>query len=114
MADLKIFSVDDFSWYVAHDLMEFLNWYHENVLGINKPEDLSELHMLEPEGGYMWSNANITQGDIEALGEHDKYSRGGEGDLMRRDGEIWKRQTFADVLGDEDTKEPYEITSTEW
>lgn len=33
---------------------------------------------------------------------------------MRKEGDIYKLQTFADVLGDEDIKEPYEIASTEW
>ena len=42
-------------------------------------------------------------------------SGGGIGDLKKMpDGEIFKMQTFADVLGDEDIKEPYEIASTEY
>lgn len=34
MADLKIFSLDEYSWYVAHNLMEFLNWYDKNINSI--------------------------------------------------------------------------------
>ena len=56
----------------------------------------------------------ITQEDIEALGELDELCRGGIGDLKRVRGEIFKYVTFADVLGDEDFDEPFEIASTEW
>jgi len=114
MADLKVFKVDDYSWYVAHNLMEFLNWYHENIDSIETKEDLTELEIIEPKDGTMWNSTNITQEDIEALGEYEEVCRGGIGDLMRRDGEIYKMQTFADVLGGQDIKEPYEIASTEW
>lgn len=116
MANLKIFRLDEYSWYVAHDLMEFLNWYHKNVNNIESLDDLSELEIIEPEKGCMWSNENITPEDIEELEIYDESCNGGLGDLMRRecDGEIFKMQTFADALGDEDIKEPYEIASTEW
>lgn len=115
MADLKIFRLDDYSWYVAHNLMEFLNWYHKNVIDIETVDDLSELEIIEPENGDMWSDTNITPEDIERLGDCDEYGTGKElGDLLRRYGEIYKKQTFADVLGGEDIKEPYEIASTEW
>lgn len=114
MEDVKIFRVDDYSWYVAHDLMEFLNWYHKNINNIDEPDDIGELQMFEPKDGYMWSNVNITPEDIAELGECDGRCKGGVGDLMRNGGEIWKMQTFADVLGDEDVKEPYKIASTEW
>lgn len=114
MADLKIFRLDEYSWYVAHNLMEFLNWYDKNINSIETPDDLTELEIIEPEDGQMWSNTNITQEDIKELGDYEECCRGGVGDLIRRDGEIYKMQTFADVLGDEDIKEPYEIASTEW
>lgn len=114
MADLKIFRLDDCSWYVAHNLMEFLNWYHKNVADIEVADDLSELEILEPEDGCMWYETDI-QEDIETLGDNDSHGLGNKaGDLMRRGGNIFKMQTFADVLGDEDIKEPYEIASTEW
>lgn len=114
MANLKIFQLDEYSWYVAHDLMEFLNWYHKNIDSIESEDDLQELKVIEPEDETMWSNMEITPEDIEKLGDSDEVIGGGIGDLMRRGGEIFKRQTFADVLGDEDIKEPYEIASTEW
>ena len=115
MANLKIFKVDDYSWYVAHNLMEFLNWYHKNVHSIETEEDLQQLEITEPEDGHMWSDTNITPEDIKELGDYDECCRGGVGDLKRMsDGEIYKMQSFADVLGDEDIKEPYEIASTEW
>lgn len=114
MADLKVFRLDEYSWYVAHNLMEFLNWYDKNINSIETPDDLTELEIIEPEDGQMWSNTNITQEDIKELGDYEECCRGGVGDLIRRDGEIYKMQTFADVLGDEDIKEPYEIASTEW
>lgn len=114
MTDLKIFRLDEYSWYVAHNLMEFLNWYDKNINSIETPDDLTELEIIEPEDGHMWSNTNITQEDVEELGNYEECCRGGVGDLIRRDGEIYKMQTFADVLGDEDIKEPYEIASTEW
>lgn len=114
MANLKIFQIDEYSWYVAHDLMEFLNWYHKNINSIDEPDELCELKMIEPEDGCMWRDSNITPEDIETLGDDDEHCRGGVGDLKRVHGEIYKMQTFADVLGDEDIKEPYEIASTEW
>lgn len=114
MANLKIFRMDEYSWYVAHDLMEFLNWYHKNVNDIEDVDDLSELEIIDPEDGCMWCNSNITPDDIEELGDYDERCGGGVGDLKRVHGEIYKMQTFADVLGDEDIKEPYEIASTEW
>jgi len=114
MADLKIFRIDDYSWYVAHNLMEFLNWYHKRFSNIDEPEQLEMLEMFNPEDGAMWSNSNITTDDIVALGEYEEVCRGGIGDLRRIGGEIFKMQTFADVLGDEDINEPYEIASTEW
>lgn len=114
MADLKIFRLDYYSWYVAHNLMEFLDWYHKNINNIETEDDLSELKIIEPEDGCMWSDQNITSEDVTALGDYDEHCKGGAGDLMRRHGEIYKMQTFAEVLGDEDIKEPYEIASTEW
>ena len=114
MANIKIFKMDDCSWYAAHNLMEFLNWYNKHIDSIETPDDLSELEIIEPEDGTMWSNENITQEDVETLGDADEICRGGIGDLKRHDGDIFKMQTFADVLGDEDIKEPYEIASTEW
>lgn len=114
MANLKIYRVDEYSWYVAHNLMEFLNWYNKNIDNITEPDDLQELEVIEPENGTMWSDTNITPKDIETLGEYNEICKGGIGDLKRHDGEIYKLQTFADVLGDEDIKEPYEIASTEW
>jgi len=114
MADLKIFKVDDYSWYVAHNLMEFLNWYHENIDSIETEEDLDYLEIINPEDGGMWSDENITQEDIDALGDLEELGANGIGALLRRGGEIYKYQTYAAVLGDEDIKEPYEISSTEW
>ena len=112
---IRIFQLDEYSWYAAHSIMEFLNWYHENVDSIEIPEDIAGITMIEPEDGSMWSNINITQEDIDKLGDYDEHCGGGIGDLKRMsDGEIYKMQTFADVLGDEDIKEPYEIASTEW
>jgi hypothetical protein len=114
MENIKIFKMDDYSWYAAHNLMEFLNWYNKHIDSIETQDDLSELEIIEPEDGTMWSNENITQEDVETLGDADEICRGGIGDLKRHDGDIFKMQTFADVLGDEDIKEPYEIASTEW
>lgn len=111
---IYIFRLDEYSWYAAHSIMEFLNWYHENIDSIETPEDIAEITMFEPEDRTTWSNKNITPEDIEALGEYEEKCRGGIGDLKRISGEIFKMQTFADVLGDEDIREPYEIASTEW
>lgn len=114
MTKLKIFRVDDCSWYVAHNLMEFLNWYHKNIDTIENPDDLMELKEINPEEGTMWSDRNITPDDIDSLGDSDEIGRDELGSLQRRYGEIFKKQTFAEVLGDEDINEPYEIASTEW
>lgn len=114
MADLKIFRIDDCSWFVAHNLMEFLNWYDKNIDSIETPEDLDCLEIINPEDGGMWNDANISEEDIKALGDADQLGTNEIGSLLRRGGEIYKYQTFAAVLGDEDIKEPYEIATTEW
>lgn len=78
MENIKIFKMDDYSWYAAHNLMEFLNWYNKHIDSIETPDDLSELEIIEPEDGTMWSNENITQEDVETLGDADEICRGGE------------------------------------
>lgn len=113
VAKLQIFRMDEYSWYVAHNLMEFLNWYHKNIDNIESEDDLSCLEVIEPEDGCMWCDTCVTQADIDELGEYDILCRGEVGDLKRVHGKIFKRVTFADVLGDGDIKEPYEIASTE-
>ena len=75
---------DDYSWYVAHNLMEFLNWYHKNVNSIETEEDLQQLEITEPEDGHMWSNTDITPEDIKELGDYDECCRGGVGDNIFR------------------------------
>lgn len=40
MANIKIFKMDDCSWYAAHNLMEFLNWYNKHIDSIEFPDDL--------------------------------------------------------------------------
>lgn len=114
MADLKIFRLDECSWYVAHDLMEFLNWYHKNIEPLEDPERLKILEMFNPEDGLVWSAQSITPEDILAIEGCVEVDNGGVGDLKRRGGEIFKRQTFADILGDMDIEEPHEIASTEF
>ena len=59
MANIKIFKMDDCSWYAAHNLMEFLNWYNKHIDSIEVPDDLQELEIIEPEDGTMWSNENM-------------------------------------------------------
>ena len=49
MANIKIFKMDDCSWYAAHNLMEFLNWYNKHIDSIEVPNDLSE---FKEAGGY--------------------------------------------------------------
>ncbi len=111
---IKIYRIDDISWYAAHNMMEFLNWYHKNIDSLTDPDEIKELEVIESEDGMMWYSENITQEDITELGDSDELCKGGLGDLKRRCGEIYKMQTFADVLGDEDIMEPYEIANTEW
>lgn len=118
MGDIKIFKLDDYAHYAAHSLMVFLNWYHRNVASIISPDDLDELEIINPEDGMMWSNLNITPEDIERIGDADEYGTGkNAGDLLRRDDKILKLQTYADVLnvlGEDDIKEPFEISTSEW
>lgn len=114
MNNLKIFRMDDYSWFVAHDLIEFLNWYHKNVENIETEEDLSELKVINPEDDWMWNDLDITPEDFKRLGDLDSCRGETEGDLMRFQGRVYKLQTFAEVLGDKDIKEPYEIASADW
>lgn len=115
MADLKIYKMDEYSWYVAHNLMEFLTWYDKNIDSIETPYDLSELEEADINTEGMWTNEGVTPEDIEELGESDKLGVARKmGSLRRVNGEIYKFQSFAQVLGGEDIKEPYEIATTEW
>ena len=118
MSDLHIYRINPYSRYVAHNLMEFLNWYHKYVDSIETVDDIEHLEIIEPNDGYMWSDQNITPEDINNLGDKDEYHNGlysvSLGDLQRKDGRIYKYQTFADVLGDKDPAVPYELASFEY
>lgn len=48
MANIKIFKMDDCSWYAAHNLMEFLNWYNKHIDSMVKKgtELLAEMKAL--------------------------------------------------------------------
>lgn len=110
----KIFRIDDKSWYVAHSLMEFLNWYHQNIKSIESSEDLQELEILETSDVKVWSVKNVTKEDMEKIGNSDSYFDNGIPLLQRENGEIFKLQTCKEFLGEEDITEPYKIASTEW
>lgn len=109
---MKLFKVDECSVYVANNLMEFLNWYHKNINTLEDVEELSELEEVSLDD-VMWYTGNITDEDILRLGDYDEVCSGGAGDLQRRYGEIYKLQTYREVLGDEEITEPYEVSNTE-
>lgn len=110
---MKLFRIDDCSVYVANNLMEFLNWYHNNVDTLEDAEDIEGLEELSLED-VMWYSGNITDEDIKSLDDYEEVCKGGIGDLQKRNGEIYKLQTYRDVLAGEEIREPYEVSNTEW
>lgn len=113
MREIKVFQLEEDVWYAAHDLMEFLNWYHETVKPIESPEDLRELQMFAPEDGCIWSGDNITREDVEALGDKTELDRGGNGNLRRYGDTIYKLQTFSELMGGKPGKVPCQINQKE-
>jgi hypothetical protein len=110
---MKLFRLDEYSVYFANDLMEFLNWYHENINTLEDVEELSELEEVSLDD-VVWYAGNITHEDILRLDDYDEVCSGGAGDLQRRYGEIYKLQTYREVLKDAKTTHPFEISCTEW
>lgn len=114
MANLHIYRVDDYSWYVAHNMDEFIAWYNKYIDSLDD-EQIEAIEEMNPEDGYMLNSEGVTEEDLMELGDSDEICNlDGSVHLCRRMGTVYKRQTFAEVLGDEDPREPYEIASIEF
>lgn len=112
---IKVFQMNEYEWWVIRGYAEELNdWYNSHIAD-NDIEDV-RLCDLDKEG--MWYQTNDKK-DIEELGDSDElYVLSGHtsfGDLMRKDGEIYKYISFREAVAkDLNFKEPYCIASTEY
>ena len=113
----KVYKINECEWYATDGTLgELIGWYDKNVDTIEDVEELQEIKECNIEKEGVWSEKNVTPEDIERLGDLDEYgSRPRQfGDLRRHEGEIVKYQSFKNILGDDEIKEPYQIASTEW
>lgn len=121
--ELKVFQMNDCDWCVTDGFAEDANgWYNNEYESMNDIEDV-RLCDLDKEG--MWYLTEDVE-DIKELGDADesvsyelidgKHKRNVQvGDLMRRDGEVYKYISFREALAKEgEYIEPYIIATTEW
>lgn len=123
MENVKVYRMDDYEWWASKwNKEETNNFFNEEYGTENEIEDVEE-YDLDKKG--MWYTTNNPK-DIEELGDSDEIisiekvngmiRRKAEfGDLMRRDGEVFKYMSFRDVLRlNGDFENPFMIASTEW
>ncbi|WP_252251274.1 hypothetical protein [Clostridium sp. VAP52] len=124
--ELKVYKLNDYEWYITPwDLEDTLKWYNEEYEDNVIKEDIIESN-LDTEG--MWWETE-DKNDIEKLGNYDeiigveKTSEGTKrkiyfGNLMRKDGEIYKYIPFREVIKNYYLNailtEPEVIATTEW
>lgn len=121
-SDIKVYKMNEYEWLASKWSIEKTNEWYENHFDDNPIEDVKECN-LDTEG--MWY-LTTDKKDIERLGGSDElfsyeiingnHKRKTQfGDLIRRDGEIYKFISYRDAIQyDLDFKEPYCIASTEW
>lgn len=126
MENLKVYKLNDYEWYITPwSLEKTLEWYNKEF------EDDLTAELVEECDVYnqgMWFETN-DEDDIEELGDSDeiigyiKTSKGTKrsvqfGNLMRRDGIVYKYCSFKVVIeeqySDEELLEPEVIATTEW
>ena len=126
MGDLKVYKLNDYEWYITPwSLEKTLEWYNKEF------EDDLTVELVEECDVYnqgMWFETN-DEDDIEELGDSDEIidyiktpkgiKRSAQfGNLMRRDGIVYKYCSFKVVIeeqySDEELLEPEVIATIEW
>lgn len=125
MKDFKIYKMNDCEWYITPlSIEETIKWYNKEF-----DEDITEKDIEEVDlntEGMWWETKN--KDDIDKLGDSEesisyKETKYGYiknacfGDLMRKEGLIYKYSSFRDVIKNnysEGIKEPEMIASTDW
>lgn len=120
---IKVYKMDDYEWWASKlDKDETNDFFNEEYGNDNDVDEVRECD-LDNEG--MWYSTDDPK-DIEALGDSDEIisiekvdgmtrRKTAFGDLMRRNGQVYKFMSFRDVLKMHgDFKEPFMIASTEW
>jgi hypothetical protein len=112
---VKVFKMNDYSWFASKFDMEKTNEYYNQEIDDNDIEDVEECDL--DKDGMWWETTD--KADIEKLGEADELvddiGKTSVGDLMRRDSQVYKFTSFRKVLEESnDFTEPYEIATTEW
>lgn len=121
--NVKVYRMDDCEWWASKWNEEETNKFFNEEYGTeNEIEDVKECNM-DKDG--MWYTTNNPK-DIEELGDNDeimsiekvngmKKRKVAFGNLMRRDGEVFKYMSFRDVLKlNGDFENPFMIATTEW
>lgn len=121
--NIKVYRMDDYEWWASKWDKEKTNNFFNKEYGTENEIKYVEECDLDKDG--MWYTTNNPE-DIEELGDNDeiisiKKANGmtkrevAFGDLMRRDGEVFKYMSFRNVLKlYDDFKDPFMIASTEW
>ena len=112
---MKVYRLNECEWYATNGTLgQLIGWYDKNVDSIDDPDEICDIEECNLETEGMWSDSNVTPDDIKKLGNLDEYCSNPPefGDLMRQGGEVVKYQSFKDILGNDDIKEPYCIASS--
>lgn len=119
---IKVYKMDDYEWWASKwDKEKTNNFFNEEYGTENEIEDVKECD-LDKDG--MWYATNNPK-DIEELGDNDEIisiekvngmtkRKVAFGDLMRRDGEVFKYMSLRNVLKlHGDFEKPFMIATTE-
>ena len=123
MENIKVYRMDDYEWWASKwDKKRTNDFFNEEYGTDNEVEDIRECD-IDKEGMW-WETTDIK--DIERLGGYEELISTEEvngmtrrktsfGDLIRKDGLVFKFTSFRDVLKIQgDFEEPHMIATTEW
>ena len=110
MEEQKVFTLDDEDYYAAHSLMEFLNWYNENVEVLEEPKQLQGLSMHNPEDACLWDSESVTEEDMAEYEKAMQTNGQCPENLSYIGGILYKKYKYSELI-DEDSKEPYLIST---
>ena len=101
MGDLKVFKMDEYSWVIARDKKEAIDWYMKQF-GLTLDElDVHEVDYDSTDSGY-WGEINMSDFDVPQIGMFKNW----HGMFCRW---IWYRDAIEDWTGEI----PAAIASTE-
>ena len=122
---MKVYKMNDYEWYITPlSLEETIKWYNKEFDDDTTEKDIEEAD-LDTEGMW-WETTDkkdiVKLGDSEELigatkTKHGYIKHACFGDLMRKEGLIYKYSSFRDVIKNnysENLKEPEIIASTDW